>query len=200
MTHRVRRDLNEQEADQLAQDEVAAVAPLRGADGLERLLKLELGPLTADAHVLGLLAALERMQLARGLPRHLKVFALEGPSRVVFGVASPNISADPTQKLQPGVWLNLLLETAKAGGYPVPENLRPAERNMLAWNGILKAFADRLRQEETHLSQHATVTLRRVLHAVIQRLDEDYSIANQAAKLTAQTAPTGAPPPSPSHS
>lgn len=172
------------EPDSLSPEELEAVQPLRSHAALERLLGADLGELSADARALGLLVAIDRMETVRGAPRELKVFAMAGPGKAIFDVAPHHVPEDPKKPLERGAWLAHLTEIAQAAGYPVPEGVsRREDRNMLAWNGILKGLADRLRAEEGRLSADAPPLLRRVLASLIKELDEDYAAARRAAKL-----------------
>jgi hypothetical protein len=177
-------DLNDpNEATQLDPEEIAMVATLRTHAALEALLKVQ-GPLAADAHALGILVAIDRVQTARSLPRRLRLYAMEGPSRAVFGLYDDHLAADPTQRLPKGAWLLHLSEIAREAGYPVPEQVQArAEQAMMAWNGIFKGFADRLRKDQGALSPLAPPSLRRVIAIAIRELDHDYEEARKAARL-----------------
>ncbi len=182
--HDLNKDLSAQtERTRLDQDEVAALAPLHVHEALDRLLQLSAGPFAGDAHALALLVATDRMNTVRGLPKHLKLYAMDGPGHAVFGIPSPQEMPDPMAPLTPGVWLAHLSAIARAAGYPVPDDVtRPVDRAVLAWNGVLKGFADRLKQDEAKLSLSANPTLRPVVVAVEQHLSADYDIALRAVK------------------
>jgi hypothetical protein len=112
---RVKRDLDH-EPEKLNADEVAAVGPLRAHAKLDALLKLDAGGLSREAHALGLLGALDRVELARGLPKHLKLYAVADEFQALFGVTVPDVPQDATRKLVPGTWLRFLSDTASTVG------------------------------------------------------------------------------------
>ncbi|NVL67823.1 hypothetical protein, partial [Escherichia coli] len=62
---RVKRDLDH-EPEKLTSDEVAAVAPLQTTKELDALLAFDAGDLSADAHAIGLVTAMDRIALSRG--------------------------------------------------------------------------------------------------------------------------------------
>ena len=55
---------------------------------LQALLAFNQLDLAHDAHALGMLAALDRMEMTIGLPRHLKIYAVGGINQVLFGAAA----------------------------------------------------------------------------------------------------------------
>jgi hypothetical protein len=125
------------------------------------------GPFAADARTIALLAALERFEIARGLPKHLKTYALEGVGRWVFGVEPPALPADAATPIPSGTWLAYLTSLAYAGGYPLPPDATdPQNKEPLAWTGALAAIADRLRQ-----TRGADPALVVVAQATTARLD-----------------------------
>jgi hypothetical protein len=169
---RIKMDLAGTRHSVLAVDERAAVAPLREHQGLVNLLALRAGELSKDAHALGVLAALDRMELARGLPKHLKVIAVEDVYSLLFGSGPPSVPEDPTVPLEGGVWLSYLARTAAAAGFPVPSSIADLrERNTLAWAGVLEGFGARLRVDLPSLSSTATTTLRPILRHVVDEID-----------------------------
>jgi hypothetical protein len=185
---RVKRDLTK-EPDKLSADEVDAVAPLRSHAKLDALYKLDAGDLSKEAHALGILCALDRVEVARGLPKHLKLYAVADTFQLVFGVTVPDAPADATKKLVPGTWLRFLSDTATAAGHPVPANAKtPREKDALAWGGMLEGFSDKLKAESDGVS--ATTDLNKVTATVLHRLEAEYK-AQQAAETTLQpkTAP-----------
>jgi hypothetical protein len=178
---RVKRDLD-REPDKLTADEVAAVAPLRAHEKLDALLKLDAGSLTREAHALGLLRALDRVELARGLPKHLKLYAVADEFHALFGVTVPDVPQDATRKLVPGTWLQFLSQTAAAAGYPVGEKVAtPREKDALAWAGMLRGFSDRLKPDADAISP--STDLSRVVTVALRRLEAEYS-AQKAAEET----------------
>jgi hypothetical protein len=180
---RVKRDLD-REPDKLTTDEIDAVIPLRTHAKVEVLYKLDAGDLTKEARTLALLCALDRLETARGLPKHLKLYAVADEFKLLFGVNVPDVPTDGSKKLVPGTWLKFLAETAKAAGHPVSDKAKtPRERDALAWAGMLEGFSDKLKAEadgvspDTDLSKVATVA--------IHRLEAEYH-AQQAADATAK--------------
>jgi hypothetical protein len=161
------------EPETLSKDEVAAAPPLRAHAALEALLKLDAGDLTAEAHAMGVLCAMDRMELARGLPKHLKVYAVSDAFQLVFGVAPPNVPSDVTAKLSPGTWLTYLASVAAAAGHAVPDAAKTArEREPWAWGGVIEGFADKLRADGGRLGSG---TLGKVTGAVVKRLDAEWA-------------------------
>jgi hypothetical protein len=155
-------------------DKLAAGAVLRKSDSLRALLN-DQGPYAADAHAIGMLLAVDRVQIARGLPMHLKVDVLETALHEVFGVAPPTaLPTDEAAPLQRGVWLSYVSGVASAAGHPIPADAPQAvvHREPLAWSGMLKGFADKLRVLEPSVT--TTTPLRTVVDAVVGRLDEQY--------------------------
>jgi hypothetical protein len=178
---RVKRDLDH-EPEKLNADEVDAVGPLRAHAKLEALLKLDAGGLSKEATALGLLSALDRVEIARGLPKHLKLYALGDTLEALFGAKMPSVPQDATQKLIPGTFLKYLVSVAAAAGHPVADKAKtPREKDALAWGGMLQGFADKLSAvrdgigSETDLGQVVTVAQ--------HRLEAEYS-AQEAAEAT----------------
>jgi hypothetical protein len=155
-----------------ATDKTLAAQALRRTGGVEALLSLDAGELSHEARAIGLLCALDRLEIARKLPEHLKVYAVGGPFAHVFGVQPPEVPADPTLPVKTGTWPGFLLDIAKASGHAIPtEATRPIDRESLAWGAVLQAFADRLRVEAGVLSTHAPLPL--VLGRVADRLEQE---------------------------
>ena len=182
---RVKRDLA-REPEKLSADDVAAVDPLKDTRMLEALLKLQAGDFTHDAHTLGMLAVLDRVDVARGLPRHLKLYAVGGANQLLFGLPIPELDppGSPKRRL---FWLDYLVEAAKAAGHPVPEAVKvPAKREPLAWGGMLEGYADKLRGDIDGLAKDTR--LHNVASVVVQRLDAEYK-----AEVNALTGPPSAP-------
>jgi hypothetical protein len=183
---RVKRDLA-REPEKLRTDEAAAVAPLETTRALEALLKFDAGDLTPEAHALGVMSAMERASVAKGLPKHLKVYALEGPMRAVFGLAPPAVPADATTPLKPGTWLAYLVSAANAAGHPVSAIARtPYEREPAAWCGVLDGFHDKLAPDlpaigDTTLKATVTSVARRLEYE--SRAERDVLRQNYAARL-----------------
>jgi hypothetical protein len=178
---RVKRDL-EREPDKLTADETDAVVPLRSHSKIEALYKLDAGDLTKEAHALAILCALDRVEMARGLPKHLKLYAVADEFKLLFGVAVPDVPADGTKKLVPGTWLKFLSETASAAGHPVSDKAKaPRERDALAWAGMLEGFSEKLKAEADGVSPNTD--LGKVVDTVLHRLEAEFR-AQQAAEAT----------------
>jgi hypothetical protein len=62
-------------------DKAAAAPELLESSSLSALLHASVGPYATEAQVLGLLSAIDRMEIARGLPKHLKIYAVQGAHR-----------------------------------------------------------------------------------------------------------------------
>lgn len=168
---RVKRD-EKGEPEKLSADEVGAVAPLRALPALEALMKVDAGELAPEAHALFVLVAMDRLDVARDLPKHLKVYAVAGAFALLFGVAPPDVPSDATKPLKPGTWLAYLADAAKAAGHDVPASAkRPADREPQAWSGVLAGFADKLRPDVDKIA--ASSELGKVVAGVVKRLDAE---------------------------
>jgi hypothetical protein len=168
---RIKRDVK-REPEKLSADEVAAVAPLKAHTALEGLLNVDAGDLAAEAHVLAVLIAMDRIDVARDLPKHLKVYALGDALALFFGLAPPDVPTDATKPLKPGAWLSYLSDAAKAAGHPVPAGAkRPADREPQAYSGVLAGFADKLNADAAKLGN--STDLSKVVAGVIKRLNAD---------------------------
>jgi hypothetical protein len=179
---RVKRDLGDHEPAKLSTDEVDAVRPLRSHAKLEALLTLEAGDLSKEANALAILCALDRVEVARGLPRHLKLYAVGDSLHLLFGVAMPDVPEDGSKKLVPGTWLRFLGDTARAAGHPVPAKAQtPRERDALAWAGMLEGLHDKLKLDDDGVA--GTTELNRVVATVLHRLEAEFS-AQRAAEVT----------------
>jgi hypothetical protein len=169
------------EPETLTRDETAAVKPLRAHAGLEALLKLDAGDLGAEAHALGVLCAMDRMELSRALPRHLKVYAVGDAYQLVFGVTPPQVPSDPTAKLIPGTWLTYVTDVARAAGHAVPDKATsPREREPWAFGGVVAGFADKLRADAGKLPKDSG--LARVAAAIVKRLDAEWAEVPEMAE------------------
>lgn len=178
---RVKRDLDH-EPDKLSTDEVDAVLSLRAHAKWQKLLELDAGDLTKEAHALALMGALDRLEVARGLPKHLKFYAVADQFNVLFGVPVPDVPEDATKKLVPGTWLAFLADTAKAAGHPIPDKAKtPRERDALAWAGMLEGFSDKLKADVDGISQATDMS--KVATVVEHRLEAQFN-AQQAAEAT----------------
>jgi hypothetical protein len=155
-------------------DKRAAAAWLRQGEALDALLRLDAGPYAADARAIALLFALDRMEIASGLPKHLKVYAVGDALRDVFGVAPPAVSDDAPAPIRTGLWLAYLTDVAAAAGHAVPIDAHdPQNQEPLAWTGVLEGFADELRKDaaDTDAPRSALAGVER---AIIRRLDDEY--------------------------
>jgi hypothetical protein len=132
------------------------------------------GPYAVEAHTLGLLVALDRMEIAYRLPKRLKLAVLGPATAAVFGVSAPVAHGDAADALPRGIWLGYLTNVASAAGHPVPATVTDLEqREALAWTSVTEAFADKLRAEPTF---HAETELGTVVRRVATRLDDGYGI------------------------
>jgi len=184
---RVKRDLDH-EPEKLNADETDAVAPLRAHDKFSALLGLDAGDLSKEAHALAMLCALDRVEVARGLPKHLKLYAVADTFQILFGVHVPTVPKDATTKLVPGTWLRFLTDTAAAGGYPVSVKAKtPRERDSLAWAGMLRGFADKLKPDS---DISPSTELSHVVLIALHRLEAEYN-AQHAAEETVRPTKTG---------
>jgi hypothetical protein len=153
-----------------ATDKTIAASALRRTSGIERLLALDAGEFTHEAHAIGLLCALDRLEIARKLPKHLKVYAVGGPFVPIFGVQPPAVPEDPTSPIRTGTWPGYLVDLAGATGHAVPvQATEPIDRESLAWGGVLQGFADRLHAEAAAVSPRTNLPI--VLDSVANRLD-----------------------------
>jgi hypothetical protein len=175
---RVKRDLAT-EPDKLTKDEVEAVFPLRHHQKLEALYKLDAGDLTKEANAFALLCAMDRVEMARGLPKHLKLYAVADSFNLLFGIPAPDVPEDGAKKLVPGTWLRYLVDTAAAAGHPVPAKAKtPRERDAMAWAGMLEGFADRFKSDNDGVSP--STDLNRVVTTVLHRLEAEYGAQRNA--------------------
>jgi hypothetical protein len=187
---RVKRDLD-REPDKLSNDEVDAVMSLRAHAKLEKLYKLDAGNLSHEAHALAVLCALDRLEVARGLPKHLKLYAIADEFELLFGVGIPDVPEDANKKLVPGTWLKFLSETAAAAGHPVSDKVKaPRERDALAWAGMLLGFADKLKADVEGIEP--ATDLGKVVTVAEHRLEAGFS-AEKAAEATLKKPAAGAP-------
>jgi hypothetical protein len=155
-------------------DKIVAAPELTQTASLHALLRAEVGPYDAEAQIIGLLSAIDRMEIARGLPKHLKIDSIEGANRDVFGVPAPALPEDAAAAIRKGTWLGYASQVAAAAKHPIPTDVRdPHSQEPLAWNGILEGYADKLRSLAADLPR--STKLSAVAHAVVARLDEQYA-------------------------
>jgi hypothetical protein len=162
-------------------DELAAVGPLNADEAFEALRVLDLGNLSHEARAIAILYALDRMETARSLPTHLKVYAVARPFAAIFGVASPQVSADASKPIKGGIWLSYLMAVAKAAGHPVPEKAKAhRDQELMAWGGAFMGLADKLGAEAEHFADDGE--LQRVAKAVARRLGIEYRASEAAIR------------------
>jgi hypothetical protein len=160
-------------ATERAEDKTLAANALLRTEGIRALLALDAGDLSHEARALGLLSALDRLEIARRLPKHLKVLAVGGPFARAFGVLPPVLPEDPTRPIKTGTWPAYLADVAATTGHPVPPLATDAtDRESLAWGGVLAAFADRLRTEASAVSTRTPLPM--VLGRVAARLEQEH--------------------------
>lgn len=188
---RVKKDIEgERNAGKLGQDELDAIAALSESRALHALMELDVGSLSHEARALAILAAADRMEMARGLPKHLKVYVLEHPLGLLFEVPAPDVPRDARTPLRGGEWLDYISSAAEYAKHPVPAEARSlTDRELLAWGGTLMGFADELRAQATEISD--TTELRRIATAVAQRLENEYRNSQNAIRLAPE--PAGPP-------
>jgi hypothetical protein len=163
----------------LTADEKTAAKVLAQHGALERLVVTP-EPGTADRRVLGLLLAQDRMEIARGLPKQLKFYALGHVLTTVFDTAPPpSTTLNPTMTPSPGTWLVYLSGVAARAGHPVSDapEVTQSMRETLAWTGIGAGFADRLRSQLPSLPDADAAELSRIATAVAARLDVERAAA-----------------------
>jgi hypothetical protein len=160
-------------ASERAEDKIEAAKALRRTKAIEALLTRDFGELSHEARAFGLLSALDRVTMARGLPKHLKVYAVSGPFVRLFGVTPVEVPDDATKPIKTGTWPAYLIDVSTAGGHPLPADATiPIDRETQAWVGVLEGFADKMRPEAKAVSPRTP--LRGVLENVIARLDGEY--------------------------
>jgi hypothetical protein len=177
---RVKVDLADERADKLTGDERQALEPLRAATALQNLHHLRAGKSTHDAHALAVVFAMDRLEIANGLPRPLRIDAAEPALRVLFGVAPP--AAPQSGPVVAGDWLDYLVAAATAAGHPISAAGLPKEQNLLAWGGVLAGIADALRRDQPEVSPE----LRPLVDGTVHRLDAE-SAANRDAVAAARS-------------
>lgn len=104
---RVKLDIAKtREPGNLSPDEVAAAPALQAHEALQKLLAFDVAPYAHDGRAIGVMLAMDRMEIARGLPKHLKVYAVSGAYALLFAVKPPIVPSDATKPLQGGQWLS----------------------------------------------------------------------------------------------
>jgi len=171
----------EKDRTQYGVDKVSASPELRKTDGVHALLNASAGPYSADAKTVGMLVVIDRMEIARGLPKHLKIFAVGAPLKDVFGVAPPPVNDDGSMKIEAGTWLNFLTSVASAANRAVPADVKKLEeRETLAWNGVLDGLGEKLQTGAAEIPD--TMTVGKVARAVTARLHQQLETATSLAK------------------
>jgi hypothetical protein len=129
----------------LTDDERAALGPFARAGSLRALLELRVGALAPDARALGILCAMDRIEIARGLPRRLEIAAAAPALQLLFGASPPAVPSDVGVEVAPHVWIDYLVRAANTAGHPIsPTAVGGEERDRLAWAAVLDGLADRL--------------------------------------------------------
>jgi len=172
----------------LTDDERTAAKALSQHAALERLL-VSTDATAMDRRVLGLLAGMDRMEMARGLPKQLKFYALGHVLTTVFDAAPPPAGTlKPTVTPRPGTWLAYLSGVATRAGYPVSDSpaLTHKMQETLAWTGVGRGFADRLRRQIAALPAPAVPELSRIATEVAARLETERATAETMSKANAQ--------------
>lgn len=152
---RVKIDIERDRDERFESDQASAVAPLGARKALERLLALDAGRYSRDAHALGLLAAIDRVQLARGLPSPLKIAAVAPAAELTFAARAPSAESAP-----PGTWARYLRAIAAASGHPVDATGDSRARNQRAWRAMREGFADRLADASSGLAPELAPAVR----------------------------------------
>jgi hypothetical protein len=175
---RVKRDLDK-EPDKLTKDEVDAVIPVSATKDFEALLALD----DPDARAIAYITAMDRIAISRGLPKHLKIYALGGTTKALFGTPPPALPADVTKAPKKGTYLAYLSEVAKAAGHPTPPTAKtPREKESMAWAGVLQGVAEKIRANAEKLQEDSR--FRDVSQRIAARLTAWYE-----AELKAESHP-----------
>ena len=150
---RVKRDLDH-EPEKLTKDESEAVTPLLASKDLVALLALDAGDLAADARAIGFIIAMDHVALSRGLPKHLKVYALSGTLKSIFDATPPaDMPTDATKPLKKGTYLAYVTDVAKLAGHPVPDTAKTLRhKEGLAWAGILEGIGQKIKTNAEKLA------------------------------------------------
>lgn len=170
----VKKDVSQEApVSQRTSDKEAAGPRVSSSDALVALLHLDAGQFTTEASAIAVLSALDRMEIARGLPKHLKMDAVGGAYAGVFGVSPPPVAADAALPIRTGTWLTYLTDVAAAAGHAVPAAAHdPQNREPLAWTGVLEGFADKLRADGARFP--SGTPLGDVERGVVARLDKEF--------------------------
>ena len=189
---RVKRDLDH-EPEKLTKDESEAVAPLLATKDLAALLALDAGDLGADARAIAFIVAMDHVALSRGLPKHLKVYALSGSMKSIFDAAPPaDLPTDATKPLKKGTYLAYVTDVAKLAGHPVPDTAKTIRhKEGLAWAGILEGIGQKIKGNAEKLAPESelyAVSLR-----IANRLAAWYDAEKHAVTAAESKDTKGAP-------
>lgn len=190
---KVKRDEETKDRDKLTKDEQEAVPAMRAHAAMDALFKIDVGDLTKEAHALGILCAMDRVNISRGLPRHLKIYTVGDAFKTLFNIDVPaTVADDVTKPLKQGLWVGYLADVAKAAGHAVPDKQMkdPKDKYALAWAGVLQGISDKLAAEGDGISPNTE--LQKVVLVVKNRLEAEFR-AEYEAHPGKNVAPT--PPP-----
>ena len=163
----------------LTDDQRRAAKELGAHAALDRLL-ITTDPAAGDRRAIGQLLATDRMEIARGLPKQLKFYAVGAPFNRLFDAAPPPATLRPTAPPTPGAWLAYLTEVAGHAGHAAPTPVageRKSDIEHAAWAGVMGGFQDRLRKSAGALPADAVPELSRVLEATAARLESERATA-----------------------
>ena len=182
-------DRNSVEA-KLTKDERTAADVLQAHTALDKLL-IATDPGWADRRAIGTLFAMDRMEIASGLPKALKFYAVAQAFTTTFDAAPPAVALSPTEAARLGAWLAYLTDVAARAGYRSSNvvGLRPGERETLAWTGVGRGFGDRLRTLAATLPAQAVPELSRIIGGVATRLETERRNAEQFSGVHASRSP-----------
>lgn len=158
----------------LTRDEGTAAQLLQAHSALDRLL-VNTDPGAADRRAIGTLFAMDRLEIASGLPIALKFYAVADVLTTMFNVATPYIALSPTGTPLPGAWLAYLTSVAPRADFRISDVTwgQPRERKTLAWTAVGQGFADRLRMIADDLPAEAVPELSRIIGGVATRLETE---------------------------
>jgi hypothetical protein len=150
---------------------------------LDAIFYSDLGIYAMEARAVALLSVVDRIEVARGLPMHLKIVTLGQPLHDTFGVPPPALPADPSAALPNGTWISYLSDVATAAGYRVPDGATSMQaRETLAWNGVLQGCGDRLKWNASRLPKGTS--LEQISNAVAARLERQYESQKNMLVMT----------------
>ncbi len=149
---------------------------MTASNALKAFLDVDAKELTNDARMVALLFALERMDIARGVPPAQKAQAIAGPLAKIFGAPVPSSEREQTTALAESSWLLYLRSAAKGAGREVPEEVPLDDMERVAWTSVLEGIAAEIRATPPSVPILADVS-----RCVTTRIDGDYSAARNAA-------------------